>query len=78
MKKRITCYIRRNRSDYISNKLFPYLMETYPDNRNRNKYLHRRDFECRTVKECERIGNAVYGEYKTVFYYHKGIKHETK
>lgn len=37
-------------------------METYPDNKNRNKILHRRDFECRSIEEAKKIANAVYGD----------------
>lgn len=67
---KITCYIRRNRKNpssicpYESKRLriFPWVMETYPDIRNRNKILQRRDFECRSVDEAEKIAVAVYGE----------------
>lgn len=66
--KRITCYVRRNRVDHnmvnktAHLKIFPWLMETYPDYKNRNKVLHRRDFECRSMEEAESIAKAIYGE----------------
>jgi len=41
-------------------KVFPWVMETYPTDKN-NKVLHRRDFECRNIGECWRLGWAVYG-----------------
>lgn len=65
----ITCRIRKNWhggskniSDINRLKIFPILMETYPDKRGRNKILQRRDFECRNVDEALRIANAVYGK----------------
>ena len=65
---KITCYIRKNRTggskdpSIIKNiRIFPWVMETYPDIRNRNKILQRRDFECRSIKEAESIANAIYG-----------------
>ncbi len=66
---KITCYIRKNRVSGVKTKktanhlrIFPWVMETYPDVRNRNKVLHRRDFECRSVEEAEEIAKAVYKE----------------
>lgn len=61
--KKITCYIRRVRpSEY--NRVFHWVLETYPDIRGRNKILHRRDFDCKSVDEAVRIAKAVYGEGK--------------
>ena len=66
---KVTCYIRKNRtggskdpSVYKRVRIFPWLMETYPDVRNRNKILQRRDFECRTEEEAVSIAKAVYGD----------------
>jgi hypothetical protein len=58
----ITCYIRGSRHDnLIYRRLMPWTMETYPDFRNRNKHLHRRDFDCRNIGEARKIAKAVYG-----------------
>lgn len=69
MESKITCYIRRNRTGGSKDlsvakhvRIFPWVMETYPDVQNRNKILQRRDFECRSMEEAEKIASAVYGE----------------
>lgn len=69
MLPKIHCFIRHNRHGGSKSpveikriRLFPILMETYPDVRGRNKILQRRDFECRTTVEAERIAWAVYGD----------------
>lgn len=66
---KITCYIRRNRTGGSKDpsvakhvRIFPWVMETYPDVHNRNKILQRRDFECRSIDEAEKIALAVYGD----------------
>ena len=75
--KDIHCWIRSNWHGGSKDKLqitrikvFPYLLETYPDVRGRNKYLQRRDFECRTIKEAENIAIAVYGNRANIIIGH--------
>lgn len=60
--KKISCYIRQTRSSNSYEwKVLPWVIETYPIDKN-NKYLHRRDFNCRNIGECFRIAYAVYGD----------------
>lgn len=59
--KRNSCYIRQNRN-LLNLRVFPWVMETYPIDKN-NKFLHRRDFECKNIGECFRIAHAVYDDF---------------
>lgn len=60
--RKTTCYIRQNGHVLpLHRKIFPWLMETYPA-KGRKAYLQRRDFECRNIREAQRIAVAVYGE----------------
>lgn len=77
IKPDISCWIRKNWHggskdihDIKNIRLFPYLMETYPDAHFRNKILQRRDFECRSIDEAIKIAIAVYGDRANIIIGH--------